>query len=567
MSLNKTCRQCQAQFAITDGDLAFYKKLSPTFDNKIFEIPAPTMCPDCRKQRRLAWRNIGKIYIRKSDLSGKQIVSCVAPNSKFKVYHQDEWMSDKFDPYQYGRDFDFSRPFFEQLHELSLDVPRPHMNVARNENSEYINNSSDCKSCYLIENATAAEDSLYSLGLFHSKDCIDCYKAFECENCYECINIEKSYGCLFCNDCLDCTESFLCDSCNGCKNCYGCANLSNKRYWVFNEPKSKEEFEKKKQEFLSASYNDRQKLIEEAENFSARQPKKFSHILSSENVSGDYIFHSKNVESSFAIDNSEDVKFSTNLGYAKDHLDVDFWGDKSELVYESAEVGTGTHDVLFSRKIHGNVRNVSYSIDCGYGCSNLFGCVGMKHAQYSIFNKKYSAEEYEKLAGKIIDHMQKTKEWGEFFPMSMSEFGYNETAAQEHFPLSKEGAGKLGAYWQDENYDQKFDGVSYKVVDIETYRNMEKAKELLESVIICKTSGRPFKIQPQELRFYLKNHLQIPNVHPSERYKARFAKINPQKTWHRKCMNEGCENEFETTYAPERKERVYCESCYQQSVI
>ena len=33
--------------------------------------------------------------------------------------------------------------------------------------------------------------------------------------------------------------------------------------------------------------------------------------------------------------------------------------------------------------------------------------------------------------------MQKTGEWGEFFPASFSPFGYNETVAQEYFPLNR----------------------------------------------------------------------------------------------------------------------------------
>jgi hypothetical protein len=47
---------------------------------------------------------------------------------------------------------------------------------------------------------------------------------------------------------------------------------------------------------------------------------------------------------------------------------------------------------------------------------------------------------------------------------------------------------------------------------------------------------------------------------------VRIKRVNPPKLWHRKCMKEGCQNEFETSYAPERPEIVYCEKCYQQEV-
>ncbi len=580
MAEQKSCKQCGAQFVVEDEDLAFYKKISPTFappasagaealraGGKTFEIPSPTLCPQCRRQRRLAWRNVGRFYVRKSDLSGKQIISCVAPNSKFKIYHSDEWMSDQFDPYQYGRDFDFSRPFFEQFHELNIEVPRPHMNSARNENSEYINNSSDCKNCYLIENSTEAENSLYSLGLFYSKDCIDCLKAFESENCYECINIEKCYGCYFCTDTRNSTESILLDNCSGCKNCFGCTNLSDKQYWVFNEEKSKEDFEAIKNVFLRASVGERAKIIFEANERNSKYPKKYAHNSLNENSTGDYICHSRNALRSFFIDNCEGTNNSTNLSYCKDFYDVDYWGDHSEVCYESAEVGTNANNVIFSRKCHGNIRDILYCLDCCFGSNNLFGCVGIKHGEYSIFNKKYPKDEYEKLVAKIIEHMQKTGEWGEFFPFYMSQFAYNETAAMDYYPLEKEEVEKIGAYWQDSVSDQKFDGEGYIPDDINAYRDQNKVTEILNNVLVCKNSGRPYKIQPQELLFYLKHSLQIPLLHPDERYRARFNQVNPQKSWHRQCMNEGCQNEFETTYAPDRPEKVYCESCYQRSIL
>jgi hypothetical protein len=36
--------------------------------------------------------------------------------------------------------------------------------------------------------------------------------------------------------------------------------------------------------------------------------------------------------------------------------------------------------------------------------------------------------------------MKSTGEWGEFFPLSLSLFGYNETVAQDYFPLAQEEA-------------------------------------------------------------------------------------------------------------------------------
>src|SRR3989344_4452282 len=101
------CTQCSAPFEITDSDLAFYETVSPAFNGKKELIPPPTLCPDCRVQRRMAWRNDRTFYHRKCDLTGKQIISIYPENSPLTVYHQSGWYSDKWDPMTYGQEFDF----------------------------------------------------------------------------------------------------------------------------------------------------------------------------------------------------------------------------------------------------------------------------------------------------------------------------------------------------------------------------------------------------------------------------------------------------------------------------
>jgi hypothetical protein len=73
----KSCKQCNSTFEITDKDIEFYDKISPSFPSpdsiesglKKFSIPTPTLCPDCRQQRRLSFRNLRNLYKRKCDYS------------------------------------------------------------------------------------------------------------------------------------------------------------------------------------------------------------------------------------------------------------------------------------------------------------------------------------------------------------------------------------------------------------------------------------------------------------------------------------------------------------------
>ena len=88
--------------------------------------------------------------------------------------------------------------------------------------------------------------------------------------------------------------------------------------------------------------------------------------------------------------------------------------------------------------------------------------------------------------------------------------------------------------------------------------------DILNWAITCEVTGKPFKITPQELRFYRKMALPVPRRSWFERHLDRFHQRNPRHLWKRNCMK--CGKEMQTTYAPERPEIVYCEECYLKEV-
>jgi hypothetical protein len=200
---------------------------------------------------------------------------------------------------------------------------------------------------------------------------------------------------------------------------------------------------------------------------------------------------------------------------------------------------------------------------CMKGSHDLFGCAGMKHHFYCILNKQYTKEEYEALVPKIIAHMRTTGEWGEFFPASMSPFPYNETVAQEQFPLDRDSALKEGWKWR-EIQDEK-PQVQKIIPGAELPASIaDIPDDVLNWAIKCEQSGRPFRIVRQELEFYRRHSLPLPRLHPDERHKRRTALRNPRKLWDRQCDN--CKKAIKTTYAPERLEKVFCEECYLETV-
>lgn len=84
-----------------------------------------------------------------------------------------------------------------------------------------------------------------------------------------------------------------------------------------------------------------------------------------------------------------------------------------------------------------------------FGCKNCFGCIGLRKKEFCIFNKQYDKKTYFQQVARILDFMQETGEWGEFFPIKTSPFAYNETVAHECFPLQKSEAESHGYRWYE----------------------------------------------------------------------------------------------------------------------
>ena len=574
MSEKKTCSQCNQQFEIGDWDIEFLKNISPTFDGEKFDIPMPTLCKECRCQRRMIWRNNRILYRRKCDLCKKETVSMYSGDKEYEVYCNDCWWSDKWSPLDYGRDFDGSRPFFEQFGELQRAVPRIALMNKNPENSEFCNFAGYNKDCYLATSSWNNENCFYTVRIGHCKDCVDCQFLIEGELCYRVVSGSKLYKCFFCIGVYDSSECYFSVDLKGCNHCIFSSNLRNKSYFAYNKPCTKEEFEG-----LVRDIGNNEKLLNMQNTFkeviiSAIYPS--SNLNNCDNCTGDGLDNCKNVKEGFDAFDIQDAKYFINGESAQDVMDGTNIGiGKTQLIYESISTGDGAYNCLFG---YGNwAANDCYYCDTVIGSSNCFGSVCMKKYEYCILNKQFSKSDYEKQVAKIINHMKNSGEWGEFFGLGLSPFGYNEAIVNEYFPLSQSDATKLGAKWQENDFSPQYDSqVYFPLNDIDAYiASQEKTEEAVRGVIVCTKSGKPFKIMPNEMVFYIKNNIALPRTHYSVRFDELFNTLNPRRLWERGCMCEiqghghdgKCQNRFMTPFSSEREERVYCESCYQKSIV
>lgn len=569
----------------------------------------------------MAFRNERILYKRKSDFSGKDIFSMYAPasagasadtkvsadrsmgspDSGYKVYEKEVWLTDKWDPLEYGQEYDFSWPFFEQFNELLHKVPLKNLNVVNGVRSDYSNNFTEPKNCYLCFNGNSSEDCMYSHGLTFCRDCADVSHLSKCETCYDSFWLTSCTANVGCNNCENSFNMWFSKNCAGCSDCVGCVGLRKKQYHIFNQPYSKDEYRTKLKELNFGSYNQYQRVKMQAQEFWLRSPNKFLEGQHNTRVTGNYVSNSKDVTNSFLVREGENLKFCQyiqELPGSKDCYDWSVWGDNGQLMYECHGCGIGTQNVKFCLFTQEDSRDMEYSMVCS-GSSNLFGCVSLRKKQYCILNKQYSKEEYEKLVPKIREHMNsmpytdkkgRVYKYGEFFPTELSPVGYNESMAQEYFPLSKEEAIANGYKWRDtsdRNYKTtlKPENLPDHIKDV--------PDSIVEEVIGCAHEGKcnqlcvgAFRILPDELGFYRKLGVPLPRLCHNCRTFERLKQRTGLKLYSRSCQCGGarskkgvyqntvahshgagqCPNNFETSYGPERLEIVYCEQCYQAEV-
>ena len=155
--------------------------------------------------------------------------------------------------------------------------------------------------------------------------------------------------------------------------------------------------------------------------------------------------------------------------------------------------------------------------------------------------------------------MKETGEWGEFFPDTLSDFAYNESIANEFFPLSKEEALAKGYRWREP--DKK----EYKPATVQVPDDSQTADpSICNELFACENCSRNYKIVEQELKFYKSQGVPIPKKCFFCRHRNRFNLRNKRTIYDRKC--DKCGVDIKTTYSPESPWTVNCEKCYLESL-
>lgn len=547
---------CTGTFGIEEGDIEFLRML---------RVPPSNYCPTCRRMRRMVHMGVNRLFKRPCQAPGhnETVISSFSEQCPFPVYDYKYFISDEFDPFSYGRVYEGGSPL-EFLFALRALFPMPSF-LNRDPsciNSEYSSGGRNTKNAYYASGCYGSEDIWYSnmagdsrsvmdSRLIHSSELV--YGSLKCEHLY------KTSFAYFSSNCSDCTFIF---DCKNCSDCFGCVNVRNGRYQVFNQQLSKEEYEAFIASVMPLS---RSMIAELSERFWAlvkSLPMNASHNIGSSNVSGVGIEFSQDLYDCVEAKNCQHMRYVDSGLSHKDSMDVLFSGGYSHHLYGTINIGSHSSGVRFSV-------SSKFCTDCEFifnskNLTNCFMCFGLQNKSYCILNTQYSEDEYYKIVDIIKSEMLTRGEYSDPLGFEFAAQAYNFSLSAIPYPLSSEEIKVLGGYSADEP-DTNATGITVlKASDVPDVIDAV-SDDILEEAIACSATGRPFRIVSTELAFYRRMKLPIPVVHPSVRLEDQYRMAQHGKTYKTTCVH--CGTIIDSMFDPNDGFVLYCETCFQREVV
>jgi hypothetical protein len=182
-----------------------------------------------------------------------------------------------------------------------------------------------------------------------------------------------------------------------------------KRFYIFNEPFSEEEYRKRIAEMSD------EEILKRFEELKRSVPRQGVLQLDSENFTGDAVYHSRNVVGSFDVSECQDCGYLVECKNTTDSWDISVMED-GELCYNCSSCHI-MHD-----------SNCCYFClscsECEYSenlaeCKNCFGCISLHRKQYYILNQPYEKDEYFKKVAEIKDQLCEGGLYGKMFVPSV----------------------------------------------------------------------------------------------------------------------------------------------------
>ncbi len=547
----RTCALTGEKWVMGEEEIGWYKK---------FNVPPHTWSPLTRMKQLVGFFEMYQFWYHKHPDTGKQFVSFVHPVTKIPTLPDSEWFANDY--LGTSIEYDSDKPFFDQFKGLQLKVPLPASRYAvKPENSIAMGSFGDIDSYFMM--ASRSRNSLYCTDGMDLERSAEVSAGSKVVDSYHVLQSHRIHNCDFIHGCYDCLDSAFLFDCRNCENCFGATNKRHRKFLWFNEQLTESEWHKRRAE---VDYSCRTSLKKYQDQFvelmknNTVWPENFNEKC--QNTLGEYMVNANNCKYVFAgtDGNFQDLHQVTYLA-GETHSSAycgGLYGSNNCYLDNIAERCVNTK---FSWNVF-SCQNVEYSSFL-YECENCFGCLGLRHKKFCIFNKQYEEEEYWQRVDEIKCAMLERGEYGQFFPAS-SFYSYWPDNGLIIY-MAQDEAGKFGA----PEFDPEAEG-AIGDIDESALRKTSEVPDCISDMsdedwvnvpLLDEAMGRRFSYLKPELDFYRKKKVPVPTEHFIKRVFDLFLEQNSAVFEKKECGSCGAAATVakNATY-PDKK--VYCRKCY-----
>lgn len=292
--------------------------------------------------------------------------------------------------------------FFSELKKITNSFPKEPATVLRSESCEFCNEVYDSKNMFYCFDSYKSTDSSYIFDSFMCANCLDCDYAVEAQLCYECVDPYKAFNCNYVEYCDNIRDSSYCYNCSNCNDVFGCANLKNKSFCIFNRQLTESEYKEQIKKYRELSPQEVLHMVDEIK-------KKFPLTQTiggetNENSDfGNYIHYSRNCYLSFDAAHDQDCGYLYDSFYCKTSYDLTYVANNVELTYEAID-SIGLFNCNFITH-SADCQDSFYLLDCS-NVKNSIGCVSLKNKEFCILNRQLTKEQYQIVSEQLLKELK-----------------------------------------------------------------------------------------------------------------------------------------------------------------
>ncbi len=548
----RVCELTGEKWQLTDEEIGWYRH---------FNVPPSTLSQRTRWMFLTHFGTGFQWWWNKHFDTGEPVLSFHHPSSGVRVLPDKEWFSRDFS--NINADWSSDGSFFDQINALRLRVPLPATStLTPDENSISLVSIGNKDSFFVL--GCKGVRGYYSSLVQESEDYADSIASRNVTHGYNIIHCDRMFNCKFARDSYDCIDCDFIFDCKNCKNCFGASNQRNKKYLWFNEPMSKEEWEKRRKEvdlgcrsqleLHSAAFD--QLLLEDSV-----WPEAFNE--GAIDSIGDYLWNCTDCRYCFLMANNSVHNFWCAWGINANG-NAFCAGPLNAMDCYMCNVPGYSAKTKFSWKC-AQCDSVEYSINC-FNCKNCFGCVGLQRKEFHIFNKPFSEDEYWKKLDEIKCDMLDRGEYGRFFPLSFASAHTRLGGAVINTLYNPDDLIKWGAM----DFEPCSSGAcGFEEKDVTSMRQREDVPDCIGAMgdewvgasVYDPEAKRRYTFLRPELEFYRQERVPAPTTHFTTRISNLYYVMQSPVFEERVC--DKCGTSFTTTVNvtyPNRK--IFCRTCY-----